>query len=128
MLAHLSHSEGRWYRVRLDATAYEQRPHIERDDAAMHLDLYRDRDPEDGFAQFEEQRETNLEFLRELPPGVDAHTAAIYSELGEVTLGQILHEWALHDLGHIRQRAELVRARKYYPGTGAFQRYYHLKP
>lgn len=128
VLAHLSHSEGHCYRVRLDAIAHEQRPHIERDDAAMHLDLYRDRDPEDEFAHFEEQRETNLDFLRELPDGVDALTPAIHSELGEVTLGQILHEWALHDLGHIRQVAELVRARKYLPGAGAFQRYYDLKP
>lgn len=35
----------------------------------MYLDLYRDADPEDAFADFEEQRENNLEHLRSLPAG-----------------------------------------------------------
>jgi hypothetical protein len=26
---------------------------------------------------------------------------------GEITLQQMLHEWAMHDLGHVRQIAEL---------------------
>ena len=40
----------------------------------------------------------------------------------------MLHEWALHDLGHIRQIAELVRARKYLPGAGSLGADYQLKP
>ena len=39
-----------------------------------------------------------------------------------------LHEWALHDLGHIRQIAELARARKYLEGAGPLGSNYHLKP
>ena len=35
----------------------------------MHLELYRNMDPEDAFDHFEEQRETNIEILRDLPPG-----------------------------------------------------------
>ncbi len=35
---------------------------------------------------------------------------AFHKEVGVITLAQMLHEWALHDLGHIRQIAELVRA------------------
>ena len=49
-------------------------------------------------------------------------------EAGEITLSQMLHEWALHDLGHIRQIAELVRARKYLGGAGPLGSGYHLKP
>jgi hypothetical protein len=30
-------------------------------------------------------------------------------EAGEITLQQMLHEWAMHDLGHIRQITELDR-------------------
>jgi hypothetical protein len=37
-------------------------------------------------------------------------------------------EWALHDLGHIRQVAELVRARKCLEGAGPLGRSYELKP
>jgi DinB superfamily len=67
VLAHLSHSEGHCYRMRLDRFLAESRPTFEPDDAQMYLDLYRDADPEDAFDHFEEQRETNIEYLRELP-------------------------------------------------------------
>jgi hypothetical protein len=40
----------------------------------------------------------------------------------------MLNEWALHDLGHIRQIAELVRARKYLAGAGPLAAFYQLKP
>jgi hypothetical protein len=40
----------------------------------------------------------------------------------------MLHEWALHDLSHIRQIAELVRARKYAAGAGPMAVSYSLKP
>ncbi len=49
-------------------------------------------------------------------------------EAGEITLAQMLHEWALHDLGHIRQVAELVRARRYQAGAGPLGESYHLPP
>src|SRR6187549_3363511 len=67
VLAHLSHSEGHCYRMRLDRFMSEARPEFEPDDAQLHLDLYRDADPEEEFAHFEDQRETNLEYLRGLP-------------------------------------------------------------
>ena len=40
----------------------------------------------------------------------------------------MLHEWALHDLGHVRQIAELVRARKYHAGAGRLGESYQLTP
>ncbi|MCM2257500.1 MAG: DinB family protein [Vicinamibacteria bacterium] len=127
VLAHLSHSEGHCYRMRLDRFLDEERPLFEPDDAHMHLDLYRNADPEDVFDQFEEQRESNVEYLLEVPASAGSRVA-VHKEYGEVTLSQMLHEWALHDLGHIRQVAEIVRARKYLPGAGPFARGYTLKP
>jgi hypothetical protein len=53
---------------------------------------------------------------------------ALHREFGEITLAQMLNEWALHDLGHIRQIAELVRARKYQAGAGPMAASYHLNP
>lgn len=41
---------------------------------------------------------------------------------------QMLTEWAFHDLGHIRQIAELVRARKYLTAAGPLGSSYNLKP
>ncbi|HWB84260.1 MAG TPA: DinB family protein [Bryobacteraceae bacterium] len=123
VLAHLSHTEGHCYRLRLDRFLQEERPVFDPDDASMHLDLYRDADAEDEFDHFEEQRETNVEFLRSLPPGA-GERLALHREAGEITLAQMLHEWALHDLGHVRQIAELVRARKHLSGAGPLGRYY----
>lgn len=127
VLAHLAHSESHCYRMRLDRFMAEARPEFEPDDAQMYLDLYRDANPEDAFADFEERRENNLEFLRGLPAGA-GERMAWHQEYGEITLAQMLNEWALHDLGHIRQIAELVRARKYQGGAGALAGGYDLKP
>jgi hypothetical protein len=127
VLAHLSHSEGHCYRLRVDRFLNENLPELEPDDAQMHLDLYRDRDPEDEFAHFEEQRQTNVEFLRSLSAEA-AGRRARHPEAGEITLAEMLHEWALHDIGHIRQIAELVRARRYLAGAGRLGDSYQLKP
>jgi hypothetical protein len=127
VLAHLSHSEGHCYRARLDRFLAEDLPEFEPDDAQFHLDRYRNADPEDEFDHFEEQRETNVEFLRELPIGSGGR-AALHKLVGRITLEQMLHEWALHDLGHVRQIAELARARKYVAGAGPLGTDYQLKP
>src|SRR5579863_6520336 len=127
VLAHLSHSEGHCYRLRLDRFMAETRPEFEPDDAQMYLDLYRDADPEDAFDHFAEQRKNNIEFLRNLPAGA-GDRLALHKEHGEITLSQMLNEWALHDLGHIRQIAELARARKYLAGAGPMAAAYDLKP
>jgi hypothetical protein len=127
VLAHLSHSEGHCYRTRLDRMLDEEMPELEADDAQMHLHLYRHAHAEDSFDHFEEQRETNVEFLRDLP--VEAgDRRAMHSAAGEITLAQMLHEWVLHDLGHIRQIAELVRARRYLAGAGPLGADYKLQP
>ena len=127
VLAHLSHSEGHCYRARLDRFMSEERPEFEPDDAKFHLDLYRNADPENAFDHFEDQRDSNVEYLRDLPKGAGARVA-LHREAGEITLAEMLHEWAMHDLGHIRQVAELVRASTYLAGAGALGRDYQLKP
>jgi hypothetical protein len=127
VLAHLSHAEGHCYRARVDRFLDEEMPEFEADDAQMHLHLYRDADAEDSFDHFEEQRETNVEFLRDLPAEAGERRAR-HSAAGEVTLSQMLHEWVLHDLGHIRQVAELARARRYLAGAGPLGADYKLRP
>jgi hypothetical protein len=102
-------------------------PEFEPDDAQMHLDLYRNADPEEEFEHFEDRRETNVELLRGLPAAA-GNRKALHREVGQITLSHMLHEWALHDLGHIRQVAELVRARKYLAGAGPLAKEYQLKP
>ncbi len=127
VLAHLSHSESHCYRLRLDRFLAEDLPELEPDDAQMWLELYRNADPEDAFDHFEEQREANVAFLRGLPAAAGERKAR-HKEVGEITLSNMLYEWTLHDLGHVRQIAELVRARKYLAGAGPLGKSYQLKP
>jgi hypothetical protein len=127
VLSHLSHSEGHCYRGRLDRFLAEEMPVFEADDAQMHLELYKNADPEDALGRFEDRRGANLELLRRLPAETGERKAA-HKAAGEITLSQMLHEWALHDIGHVRQIAELVRARKYLAGAGPLGEDYRLKP
>jgi DinB superfamily len=127
VLAHLSHGEGHCYRARIERFLAEEMPEFEPDDAQMHLDLYKNADSEADFGHFEDQRKANVELLRGLPPAA-GNRKARHREAGEITFSHMLHEWALHDLGHIRQVAELVRARKYLVGAGPLGKEYRLKP
>jgi len=127
VLAHLSHAEGHCYRARVDAFLAGDGAEIEPYDPHLNPEIYRDCDPEEDFNHFEEQRDANLEFLRDLPVEAGARTA-VHREAGTITLSELLHEWALHDLGHIRQIAELARACKYLPGAGPLARFYSLQP
>src|SRR5215217_7715959 len=87
VLAHLSHSEGHCYRLRLDRFLAEERPELEPDEASFYLDLYRDANPQDSFDQFDEQRKRNVVFLR----GLDASAGervALHKSAGEITLAE----------------------------------------
>jgi hypothetical protein len=128
VLAHLSHSEWHCYRARVDLFMTQERPELEPDDASFHLELYRKADPEEAFGRFEQQRETNVAHLRDLPAGAGRRVAFHKGAATEITLANMLHEWAMHDLGHIRQVAELVRARRHWEGAGPLNADYHLKP
>jgi hypothetical protein len=127
VLAHLSHSDGHCYRSRIDRFLSEELPELEPDDAQMYLDLYRDADPEESLEQLEDERQANVEFLRTLPRRAGDRRAR-HKAAGEITLQQMLHEWAMHDLGHVRQIAELVRARKHWQQAGPLGQDYELKP
>jgi hypothetical protein len=88
---------------------------------------YSNRDAEESFAHWEEQREDNVRLLEELEPETLERTAT-HSTLGTFTLGQMLNSWAYHDVGHVRQIAEIVRTLVYYPHMGPFQAEYQPKP
>ena len=112
VLHQLSFAEGHRFRDVLDRFVEAQNPEIAAESAAPPVGEI---DPEDDFDHFEEQRETNLEFLHALPPGF-ATRSAIHATAGPITAGNVLHQWAAHDLACIRQVAELAALRKYIPG------------
>lgn len=128
-LEHLSHVEGHCFRLRLDK-AMEQDgadwdPYDQEELAAS--GQYSGRNAEDSFDHWEEQRESNVAFLLDLPAEAAARSG-MHRQLGRITVAELVAEWAFHDLGHIRQIAELIRARKYYPNMGPFQGQYRVNP
>ena len=61
-------------------------------------------------------------------PSTAATRTGRHHEMGRITLSEMLHELANHDLGHFRQIAELYRAHAFYPHAGPFQKYSKPKP
>jgi hypothetical protein len=129
VLEHLSHTEGHCFRARVERIVSEDNPAIKPYDqeAFFAAGQYSGRDAEDSFDHFEEQRELNLEYLRELPAAAADRTGT-HPELGAMTVSHLVNEWAFHDLGHIRQIAEIIRALKYYPQMGPIQSEYKVNP
>ena len=128
-LEHLSHAEGHCFRERVERMVEEDDPALELYDQEAYFasGQYSGRAAEDSFDHFEEQRELNVEYLSGLPADAADRTGR-HPELGEITVAHLLNEWAFHDLGHIRQIAEIVRALKYYPNMGPFQAVYKIHP
>jgi hypothetical protein len=81
----------------------------------------------ENLAFFVKTRRSTIILLRSIPPD-SGERAATHSELGNITLHQMLSEWASHDLGHLRQIAELYRARAFHAHAGPFQKYSNPKP
>ena len=129
VLEHLSHVEGHCFRSRIERMVEEDNPAIEEYDqeALFAAGQYSGREAEDSFDHFEEQRELNIEYLRGLDASVVNRTGA-HAVLGAITVSHLLNEWAFHDLGHIRQIAEIVRSLKYYPNLGPIQPQYKINP
>lgn len=65
------------------------------------------------------RRQASLEQLRRLR-AEDLPRKAIHPELGEVTLGELLHEWAAHDLMHTVQ-AERAIMQPFIDGCGPWR-------
>lgn len=67
-------------------------------------------------------REQALEVLAQVGPGDLARTGT-HSQLGVVTLGQLVHEWAGHDLMHTVQ-GERAMMQPFIDGCGPWQVYF----
>jgi hypothetical protein len=128
-LEHLSHVEGHCFRARVEKMALEDNPAIEPYDPDAYFadGQYSGREAEDSFDHFEEQREMNVEYLQGLPDSV-ADRVGIHAKIGEISVAHVMNEWAFHDIGHIKQIGEIIRALKYYPGMGAFRDQYKINP
>jgi len=78
--------------------------------------------PEKLASEFASLRQASLAVLERVAPQ-DFNRTAEHSELGTVTLGQLLHEWAAHDLNHTIQ-AERAIMQPFIQGSGPWRSYF----
>ena len=81
----------------------------------------------ENLEHFIHTRRSSLAVLTGLPASAGSRTG-VHSELGTITLAHMLNEWANHDLGHLRQIAELYRAHAFHPQSGPFIKYSNPQP
>jgi hypothetical protein len=70
-------------------------------------------------ADYARHRTENLALLDRLTPD-HLHRTAVHSELGPVTLAEMLNEWVAHDLNHTIQ-AERAIMQPFIPGSGPWR-------
>lgn len=128
VLAHLVDVEN-VFRERAGRMLKENSPQLDVYDqnAAYAAGKYSSGRAREHLQQFCHERDRTMSFLRYAPVASVARTAQ-HAELGRITLGELMHEWAFHDLGHIRQIAERFRSRAFYTRMGGFQKYYTVHP
>lgn len=80
------------------------------------------RPPQELAAEFAHLRQTSLVVLGQVSQA-DLERRARHSELGLVSLGELVHEWAAHDLMHTVQ-AERALMQPFILGSGAWVKYF----
>jgi hypothetical protein len=129
VLAHLVDVEQRSLCLRARKIAEESNPTFPSYDqmAEYERGTYSGKNGREQLELFCQEREKNVSWLRQVPLEAWQRTGR-HPEVGTIRLSQILNLWAFHDLGHIRQVAELYRAKVFWDGIGSLQRYYRANP
>jgi len=90
----------------------EQRPFIASIDAPARLrdGGYLDRDWQSLLSEFETRRAEGIAWLRRLPPQA-LQRVGDHDEAGEISVAGIAHQWAYHDLMHLKQAESIIQLR-----------------
>lgn len=110
-LAHLLDVELGVIPARIHRIMDEERPFIRSIDASARLieGGYRERSVASLLDELTAHREGNVGWLRTLTAGQLAR-AGDHDKAGEITASDIAHQWAYHDLMHLKQIASILQA------------------
>src|SRR5712692_897402 len=114
VLGHLAETE-ETFRERTRRMIEEDLPSLEsyEQNASYAAGNYSGRPAREQLKRFCHERDPTIAWLRSLPAGVVTRTGR-HAGLGQITGGGLMIGWAFYGLGHIRQMAELYRARAFY--------------
>jgi hypothetical protein len=110
-LAHMLDTEdvivGRMRRI-----VEQERPFIASIDAPVRLRSggYLTRDTQPLLDEFETRRKEGTECLRSLPAAA-LDRVGVHDEAGEISVADIAHQWAYHDLMHLKQAGSIIQLR-----------------
>ena len=126
VLAHLADVERYGMRGRVEAIVTQQRPLLEPfDQEKRAAELRYDRiDPRQSLDSLVRQRRANVKWLRTLRPA-QLRRVGVHPQVGEVSALDYLHEWAFHDLGHLKQVLEIKRY-ALFPHMGNTRKFYNF--
>ncbi|MBI4910487.1 MAG: DinB family protein [Acidobacteria bacterium] len=129
ILAHLTHVDEHCFGPRLKRILEEDIPELEEydDNSFQAAGIAFVCDGPARMADFFTVRAKWAAFVAAVPREKMLRTGK-HPSLGTVSASEIVHIWAFHDLGHIRQAAEVLRARPLYAGIGPFQTFYKVRP
>jgi hypothetical protein len=127
ILAHLDDVEEFAMRNRVEAMVVGDTPRLALFDQEARLrEMRYDRlNPHRSLDSFVRKRRANLKWLHTLRPA-DLKRRGIHETVGEITAGEMIHEWAFHDLGHLKQIMEVERY-ALWPHMGNMQAFYKLQ-
>lgn len=131
VFAHLIDVESKGFRGRIEAMLMSDDPPLAKYDQTKEIEAattkYAGATRDQLLHTFEQERAETLRFLLRIPATALERTGQ-HQELGPITARVLINEWAFHDLGHVRQIAELYRSRAFYPNMDGFRKYYTINP
>lgn len=129
VLTHLAHAEEFCYAARVHRMLNEETPQVPAydTDRFKELGIYQTQTAHTALRWLREMRQRHIRWLDAQPVGFE-QAPAEHGNMGRVTLLEVLNEWATHDLGHVRQIAQLLRGARHYALLGPWQPDYPVNP
>jgi uncharacterized damage-inducible protein DinB len=126
VLAHLADVEEIGMRARVAAMIEAQHPLLPSFDQEKRGEemKYNRKHPLKSLASLARQREANVKWLRTLRPA-QLKRRGTHQKVGEISVGELVTEWAFHDLGHLKQILEIKRY-ALFPRIGNMRAFYKL--
>jgi uncharacterized damage-inducible protein DinB len=126
VLAHLADVEELGMRSRVAAMVEQENPLLpafDQEERAREM-AYNTWDAKGSLASLARQRRANVRWLRKLRPS-QLKRKGMHAKVGEITVEELVTEWAFHDLGHLKQILEIKRC-ALYPQMGNMRAFYRL--